>query len=116
MNKVLRLIIRGRDATANAFNSALRNIRALRRSVVEFGKDIAVFGGSIGGAITGLGLLAKRGGEVLNVQRAFQRAAGDSAAALQQLREATGGLVSDMELMTGFNRAIALGSAQNVDD
>lgn len=116
MNKVLQLIIRGRDATANAFNSALRNIRALRRSVVEFGKDIAVFGGSIGGAITGLGLLAKRGGEVLNVQRAFHRAAGDSAAALQQLREATGGLVSDMELMTGFNRAIALGSAQNVDD
>lgn len=116
MNKVLQLIIRGRDATAGAFTSALRSLRAFRKGVVDFAKDVAVFGGSIGGAIAGIGALAKRGGEVINVQRAFARAAGDSEAALRKLRQATQGQVAEMELMTGFNRAIALGSARNIDD
>lgn len=116
MNKVLQIIIRARDATSGAFATVTRRLRAIGRAASDIGKSIAVIGGSAAAAVTGLGLLARRGGEVANVQQAFARVVGDSAAALDQLRAATRGLVPDMDLMTGFNQAIALGSARNVEE
>ncbi|HEX6940891.1 MAG TPA: hypothetical protein VF158_15850 [Longimicrobiales bacterium] len=116
MNKVLQIIIRARDTTSRAFGTIRRRLQAVGRVAKDIAKGVAVIGGAIGGAVTGLGLLARRGGEVLNVQGAFARVTGDSAAALQKLQGATRGLISDFDLMQGFNQAIALGSARNVDE
>lgn len=60
--------------------------------------------------------LATRGGEVLNLSRAFTKMVGDQEAALATLRGATRGLVSDYELMKQANTALALGSANNVEE
>lgn len=69
---------------------------------------------AIGGGVAALGRLAQRGGEVIGVKRAFARTAGDTAAALRQLEEASLGLISRYDLMVGYNRAVTLGSAENV--
>ncbi|HEX7050172.1 MAG TPA: hypothetical protein VF188_08235 [Longimicrobiales bacterium] len=116
MNKVLQIIIRAKDTTSAAFGAVRRRMLAIGRVAKDVAKGVAVIGGSIAGAITGLALLTRRGGEVLNVQGAFQRVTGDSAAALEQLRSATQGLISDFDLMAGFNQAIALGSARSTEE
>jgi hypothetical protein len=75
----------------------------------------ALAAGAIALAV-GLAKLAQRGGEVVNVKRAFARVAGDATAALRTLRETTQGLISDYDLMVGFNRAVTLGAARTVDE
>ena len=57
--------------------------------------------------------MAKRGSSVLGVQAAFNRVTRDSVAALEEMRAATVGLISDFDLMKSFNRAVALGAANN---
>jgi hypothetical protein len=70
---------------------------------------------AITGMIVALGRFAQRGGEVTNIQRAFGRSAGEVEGSLNQLRQATHGLISDYDLMVGYNRAMTLGSAENID-
>lgn len=71
-------------------------------------------------AVVGYGLaltkLADRGGQVIAVAQAFTRVVGDQEAALIKLRKATQGLISDYDLMAGFNRAVTLGAAKTVDE
>ena len=67
------------------------------------------------GAIAVLGRMAERGQKVINIQQAFGRIAGDNALAIRDLKDATGGLVSEYELMVQANTAITLGSAKNIE-
>jgi len=64
-------------------------------------------------AVNALGKMAEAGGKALTIQAAFNRATGDGVAAIQKMRDATMGLVSDTELMTQANMALTLGSANN---
>lgn len=85
----------------------------------EFNEQMDVSIARLGALATGataagaaLGAMAKRGGRVIGVQRAFARSTGESAAALGQLRAASGGIISDFELMQLQNQAMALGAAE----
>ena len=64
-------------------------------------------------ATNALGKMAEAGGKALTIQAAFNRATGDGVAAIQSMRDATMGLVTDTELMTQANMALTLGSANN---
>jgi hypothetical protein len=64
-------------------------------------------------AANALGKMAEAGGRALTIQAAFNRATGDGVGAIQSMRAATMGLVSDTELMTQANMALTLGSANN---
>ena len=70
-------------------------------------------GAAAAGLAFGLKKLTERGGEVINVQRAFARVSGDSVAAINELESATRGLINRYDLMVGLNRALTLGSAEN---
>ena len=70
-------------------------------------------GAAAAGLAFGLKKLTARGGEVINVQRAFARVSGDSVAAINELESATRGLINRYDLMVGLNRALTLGSAEN---
>jgi hypothetical protein len=74
---------------------------------------MAAFAVATTGATTALALLTNRGGKVLNIQRSFAKATGQSQMAIRELRDATEGLISDYDLMQGMNRALALGAANN---
>lgn len=115
LERTVDVIIRGKDFTRRAFTGLRRRMRRLRRSAADLARSIAKIGAVVGGAITGLGLLADRGRKVANVQRTFARLTGDQEAAIQKLRKASRGLIDDFELMAGHNQALALGSAKNVD-
>lgn len=70
---------------------------------------------AVGGITVALGKFAQAGSRSLNLQAAFIGRVEDSEAALQQLRSATRGLVTDTELMTQTNMALTLGSADTVE-
>ncbi len=102
--------------------SANKGLGAVRKGLKSIGaaaKRVAIAAAAVGtatvGAVAALGRMAQAGGKILNVQRAFSRVTGNSAGALRELREATHGLIKNYDLMTGYNRALALGSAENVE-
>lgn len=122
MANVVQVIIRARDSASGVFRSVNRRLGTLRatagritRAFRDVAQAVAGIGIAVGGAIFGLTKLAERGRNVIEVQRAFTRVVGDQRSALETLRSATNGLISDMELMTQFNQAVALGSAESVE-
>lgn len=122
MANVVQVIIRARDTSSRVLRGVqkqLGSLRAVARRVGgafrAVGESVVRMGVAVGVAIFGLTRLASRGRDVIEVQRAFVRAAGNQEAALGKLRAATSGLVSDFELMQQFNQAIALGAADSVD-
>lgn len=112
----ISVVIRARDLTARVF----RSFRARITSVVNVAKTVArsmvAMGAAIGGVIFGLQRLGKRGAEVIGVQRTFIKLTNDQAGALEGLREAAAGTISDMELMTSHNQALALGAAKTTEE
>ena len=62
------------------------------------------------------GRLAEAGGRALTVQAAFNQSMGDGAAALNTLRRATNGLITDQELMVQMNTAMTMGSARSAGE
>lgn len=88
---------------------------SLGKSLQVATRVIAQAVGAVVGYGIGLAKLAERGGQVLAVQDAFTRKTGDQVAAVNELRRATGGLISDYDLMVGFNRAATLGAAETVE-
>jgi hypothetical protein len=79
------------------------------------GRLLAEATATIAGYGVALAKLTERGGQVLGVQDAFTRKTGDQVAAVNELRAVTGGLISDYDLMVGFNRAATLGAAETVE-
>jgi hypothetical protein len=76
---------------------------------------VAAFGAAATAASIAIAKFTNRGGQVLNVQRAFTKATGGSATAIRKLQDATEGLISNYDLMVGMNRALALGAANNAE-
>lgn len=110
------VIIRAKDLASRVFTKFQRSFRALRRVVLSGTRAVATFTAGVTAAVLALGKLASRGQEVLDVQTAFARVAGEnSVRALNKLRDASDGLISKYDLMTQFNRALTLGAVDNVD-
>lgn len=59
--------------------------------------------------------LGERGGKVITVQKAFNALTGDGEGAIQKLRKASRGLISDYDLMRQANLALQLGAVRNAD-
>lgn len=120
--RVLRLgidpgpAVRGSRQFDRAADSSIAAALGLNKAVLRASAGIAAVGAAAVGATVALGRFAQAGGRQLTVQTAFTRRVGNSETALVQLRAATSGLVSDMELMTQANQALTLGSARTVDE
>ncbi len=101
-------------STATAAVSMKSNLLALGITAVSVGGAIAAMNVVVGSLLSRLG----RGEEVNDVARAFanlQQSAGRTATeGIGRLREATGGLISDFELMRDSNLANQLGVTPEV--
>lgn len=95
--------------------TAAANLDSVGRAVTNVTRLFAQAGAAVVGYALAITRLTERGGQVLMVQRAFGNAVGDSEAAITKLRKATGGLISDYELMVGYNKALALGAVETVE-
>lgn len=109
--------IRARDAASAVFQKTERGIKSISRMALSVGRDLAAIGAGTAAAIVGITKLAQRGADMLGVQKAFNRAVGgEGVAALEQLRAATGGVVSDFDLMRKFNEGVARGMVRTTDE
>jgi hypothetical protein len=100
-------------ATGGGSASFIRGIGRGLSDIARLGIQAAA---SITGYAVALSRMVERGGEVINVQRAFTSLFGNQPAAIDKLRKATMGLVSDYDLMKEANMALSLGAARNIDD
>ena len=108
--------IRAKDLASKVVKGFEGKLRSVARVGTSVARDLAAIGVAVGAAVVGLTKLAGRGAKVIAVQRTFNKITGDGTAALKQLRAQTGGLISDYDLMTGLNTAIAVGSAKTVEE
>ena len=117
----------GLRVDANELDAAGRKLRDFERQGAQTEKAVERSAGNMriafaatAAAVTAtyvaITKLAERGGQIANVMAAFERVAGNSAVALEQLRAASRGLITDYDLMVQMNRAVTLGAAQNVKD
>lgn len=108
---VVEVIIRAKDMTATVVARFRRRMRALTRVVKDVTRTIAASTVAIAGMVIGLQQLGAQGDKVLAVKRSFAKITGDETAALNKLRTASKGVVSDMQLMALHNQSLALGAA-----
>lgn len=99
-----------------AFKAGAGTITAVATTFLALDRAFSLISRGVRSIVGGFANLAKRGGEVINVSRAFTGVVGDQEAALGELRAASRGLISDFELIVNFNRAVALGSATNTEE
>lgn len=114
-DRVVEILIKARDTTASVIGKFRRRMRAVRRVVRTVTRTIAASTAAIGAMALGLTKLGERGEKVNAVKRAFARITGDETAALQALRAAAQGTISDFELMSLANQAMTLGAADSVE-
>lgn len=110
--RVLSFIIDLKDRASRGFKSFGTALKATFRSITRV---VTLGTAAIVAYTAALGALALQGGKVLGVQRAFILVTGDLTGSLAKLRAASRGLISDFELMAGFNRALTLGAADTVE-
>lgn len=115
-NRTVSIVIKAKDAASRGIDGVKGKLSGIISVAKRAALGLAAVGTAAGAATVAFVKLASRGGQVLNVQRAFARVTGDSAEALRTLRQATSGLLNDFELMQGFNKAVALGSARNAQE
>jgi hypothetical protein len=112
----VNIVIRARDMSARAFRDVRKHLRSIGSGVRTLIRNFTLLTAAIVGSVAVLAKAAMRGGEVLSVQRAFNRATGgEGVQSLSRLRDATRGLISDYELMTGFTKALTLGAVDNAE-
>jgi hypothetical protein len=104
--------LKGLEAQAEANNAKFRTMAA--RAAVA-GAALAGFALAARKVIAELRDLATRGLGVEGVARAVEKATGGQLGSMLALRDATRGLVSDFDLMTAYNRALALGAVENTE-
>lgn len=116
------IVIRARDFASRVMSKVGaagkrldRVFSKLKRTFRTLAIGVGAFTAALVGSVLALGRFATKGGDVLNVQRAFARITGDTTAALKLLRRETFGLIDNYELMKGLNNAITLGSAQTTE-
>lgn len=108
--------IRARDTTQRVIGEFRRRWQAGARAVKDFAKDMLAVGVAAAGTLFTLTKLGQQGEKVIGLQAAFARTTDNSAAALQRLREASGGAISDTDLMARHNQALALGLARSTEE
>ncbi len=116
------IVIRARDFASRVMTKVGlagkrldRVFTVLKRTFRTLAIGVGAFTAALVGGVLALGRFATKGGDVLNVQRAFARVTGDVTGALKLLRRETFGLIDNYELMKGLNNAITLGSAQTTE-
>lgn len=114
-DETVTILIQARDRASHVIRQVTGPLDGLAASARDAAVGLAAVGAAGTGASAGLLGLARRGGEVAGVQRAFIRTTGNAAVALKLLQDETRGLISDFDLMVGLNRAMALGSANNAE-
>lgn len=110
------IIIRAKDLTSAVANKVRASIRQFGNVIRDVGRAMAAFTAGAAAMVLGLTKLAQQGGKVNDVKASFARLTGDEARALDRLRQATGGTISDLELMARHNQALAQGAAQSTDE
>lgn len=111
----VNIIVTLKKLGTQGLNVLQKGFDRLKRSAIFVGKALLGMAAAGTAAAFAFSRLVRRGGEVINVQRAFARMTGNATASIRTLRTATQGLIRDLDLMVGFNRAVTLGSAQNVE-
>jgi len=115
-DRMVEVIIKARDLTANVIGGFRRNMRAVTRIAKDVTQVIVGTTAAMAAMVVGLGKMASRGSTVLAVQTSFVKIFGDQEAALQKLRKASYGLVTDFDLMQQANRAVTLGAVRTADE
>jgi len=119
MSRVVEVIIRAKDMASGVIQKVTsgfdRNVRAISRTTKAVARDLTVFGASLVGAVVGLQKMAAQGSKVIGVKTTFAKVTGDEVAALQRLRQASAGTISDFDIMAAHNQAMALGSAKSTE-
>ena len=87
-------------------------VTALSTAYLAVSQAIRQMTRAVRALVAGLVGLIDKGGQFIQVGRAFNRLAGDQTAALSRLRTATFGLIDNYDLMIGFNRALTLGASK----
>ena len=108
--------IRARDLTAKVFGKFRRRLKNVAASVRSAARGLVTMTVAVGALLVGMTKLAQQGSKFLAVQRNFAKITDDQTQALESLRRATRGTVSDMQLMTSHNQALALGAAASTEE
>lgn len=116
MNEILQILIRARDQASRTIGTVQRRVQGLTKAVRGATRAFGAMAIGVTLVVTALVKATKRGGQFVNVARAFTKQVGDQEKALNELREATQGLISDYQLMVQFNRAVSLGAARTTKD
>lgn len=110
MNKaVVEVILKLKDMTA----SGLSAFQARWKAVA---KVMAAVTGVVVGTVAALTKLGQQGAKMIGVQGAFARTTDNAADALERLRVASGGTITDLDLMARHNQALALGTARSTEE
>ncbi len=109
------ILIQAKDAATRALRGVRSSFESIKRAARGVVIGLGAIAAAAAGAVAALAKMALRGGQVANVERAFARVTGNATQAVEQLRRATNGLISNYDLMVGFNRALTLGSAENIE-
>ncbi len=107
------IIIKAKDLSAAAFKKVQAGLKSIGNVARMAARAFAAMTAAGAAVVVTLAKLAERGGKYVGVQTAFNKAVGgDGVKALQRLKAETKGLIGNYDLMAGFNRALALGSAE----
>ena len=110
----VEFFLRARDQASRTLNKVQGNLTKLLGVRNLFPAFLG--GAGLAGIAAALNEITQRGSQVAAVQEAFSRSTEGNTTALGQLRAASEGLIGNYELMVGFNRALSLGAANNVQD
>lgn len=112
----IEVLIKLRDELSKGLKGTESNIGSFvknaQSSFAVVGTGIAALGGVVAGLATGIAALGARGADVADVAGSFDqltKAAGGGEAALNTLRTATDGLISNYDLMQSTNLAFGQG-------
>lgn len=114
-DRIVEVLIKAKDTTATALGRFQRRMRSVRRVIRNVTRTVVASTAAIGAMALGLTKLGERGDKVNAVKQAFAKITRDETAALQELRTAAQGTISDFELMSLANQAMTLGAADSVE-
>lgn len=110
------IVIRAKDLASRVFQKVGKAIEINTHNVRQLARGLTYMAVAAAGAVAAMMKMISRGSELLNVQRAFNNiAGGEGVEALQKLRNATQGLVTDYELMKNANQAVSLGAVDTIE-
>jgi len=115
-NRVIEVILRAKDLTAGAFQGFQKNLQGAVRLSKSVARDLAGVAAAAVATTVAFQRLGERGAAVLGVKASFAKLTGDETAALQRLRVAAAGTVTDFDLMSRHNQALALGAARTTEE